>query len=120
CLIADVGVDPAVNGCQSYEATDFLMNARVIDPSSQLILWQVGALADWTYRRYRYNLRALPLLVEKLLKFYPIDHQVVIYEGSIFPGCPSVINPVPLGSLAHANINAASTLYLPPSRAPVP
>ena len=39
CLIADLGVDPARNGCQSYEATDFLLNSRTIDALAQFILW---------------------------------------------------------------------------------
>src|SRR5438132_13458000 len=47
--IASRDVDPAVGGCQSYEATDFLLNGPIIDPSSQLILWQIGTLGDWTY-----------------------------------------------------------------------
>lgn len=115
CLIADLGIDPAVNGCQSYEATDFLMNARLIDPSSQLILWQAGALGDWTYQTRGYDLKALPLLVEKLLTLYPPDHEVVVYEGAIFPGCASVINPVCLSELASKHLSAASTLYLAPA-----
>ena len=44
CLFADLGVDPAVGGCQSYEATDFLINRRIIDPSSQL---SSGRSAHW-------------------------------------------------------------------------
>jgi uncharacterized protein YabN with tetrapyrrole methylase and pyrophosphatase domain len=116
CLIADLGIDPAVNGCQSYEATDFLMNERNIDPSSQLILWQAGALGDWTYHRNAYDLKALPLLVDKLLTLYPPDHEVVIYEGAIFPNCASVINPVPLSDLASEHLSAATTLYLAPAK----
>jgi uncharacterized protein YabN with tetrapyrrole methylase and pyrophosphatase domain len=115
CLFADLGVDPAVNGCQSYEATDFLMNARIIDSSSQLILWQVGALGDWTYRRSGYDLKALPLLVDKLLTWYTSNHEVFIYEASMFPGCAPVINRIPLWALAASPINAACTLYLPPA-----
>lgn len=120
CLFADLCVDPAVNGCQSYEATDFLMNARVIDPSSQLVLWQAGALGDWTYRRRGYDLKALPLLVNKLLTFYPPSHEVVIYEAAMFIGCEPVINRVALYALAGAPITAACTLYLPPARAAAP
>lgn len=116
CLIADLGIDPAVNGCQSYEATDFLMNARLVDPSSQLILWQAGALGDWTYQAKGYDLKALPLLVEKLLTLYPPDHEVVVYEGAIFPGCASMINPVRLTELARTHLSPASTLYLAPAR----
>jgi len=63
CLFADLGVDPAVGGCQSYEASDFMLNSPVIDPSSQLVLWQIGTLGDWTYKRYRYDTTAMPLLV---------------------------------------------------------
>ena len=116
CLIADLGIDPAVNGCQSYEATDFLMNARLVDPSSQLILWQAGALGNWTYQSAGYNLQALPLLIDKLLTLYPPDHEVVVYEGAIFPGCASVINPVRLRELASKHLSSASTLYLAPSK----
>jgi len=116
CLIADLGIDPAVNGCQTYEATDFLMNARVTDPSSQLILWQAGALGDWTYQTNGYDLKALPLLVDKLLTLYPPDHEVIVYEGAIFPNCASLINPVSLRDLTSAHLTAASTLYLAPAK----
>jgi hypothetical protein len=66
CLFADLGVDPAVAGCQSYQATDFLLNLPIIDPSSQLILWQVGSLGDSTYQKMKYNTSAMPLLVQRL------------------------------------------------------
>jgi hypothetical protein len=92
------------------------MNARVIDPSSQLILWQAGALGDWTYQTQGYNLKALPLLIDKLLTLYPPDHEVVVYEGAIFPGCASVINPVPLRDLSSTHLSAATTLYLKPAK----
>jgi uncharacterized protein YabN with tetrapyrrole methylase and pyrophosphatase domain len=120
CLFADLGIDPAVNGCQSYEATDFLLHDRAIDASSQLILWQVGALCDWTYRPAGYDLRAMPLLVDKLLRLYPPQHEVVIYEAAMFPGCPASVTRVPLASLAAAPISAACTLYIAPARAPQP
>src|SRR6476620_513542 len=28
CLFADLGIDPGTRGCQSFEATDFLLNRR--------------------------------------------------------------------------------------------
>ena len=114
CLFADLGVDPALGGCQSYEATDFLINTHPLDTSSQLVLWQVGALCDWTYRRGGYNLRALPLLVQKLSESYPPTHSVVLYEAPIFIGFPPSIVPTPLSALASAPITAGSTLYIPP------
>jgi uncharacterized protein YabN with tetrapyrrole methylase and pyrophosphatase domain len=118
CLFADLGVDPAVGGCQSYEATDFLLNARMIDTSSQLILWQIGTLGDWTYKSQAYDLRAFPLLVQRLCELYSPWHEVVAYEAAVLPGCEPVIKRMPLASLTQFHVNAATTLYVPPARAP--
>jgi hypothetical protein len=74
CLFADLGVDPGIGGCQSYEATDFLLNGRVIDPSSSVILWQIGVVGDATFKAAGYDLSAMPLLVERLLAIYPASH----------------------------------------------
>jgi uncharacterized protein YabN with tetrapyrrole methylase and pyrophosphatase domain len=120
CLFADLGVDPAQNGCQSYEASDFLLNGRIIDNSAQLILWQAGLIGDWTFRRYAYDTSAMPLLLEKLLRSYPQAHPVYIYEASSAPGCEPLIRPIMLQQLVTAGITATSTLYIPPARAAVP
>lgn len=120
CLFADVGVDPAVGGCQSYEATDFLLNAIQIDASSQLVLWQIGTLGDWTYQTRMYDIRAMPLLVRKLQRYYPPTHLVTVYEAAMFPGAEAMIARVPLYSLSDFPITAAMTLYVPPCRPRVP
>lgn len=49
CLFADLGVDPADHGCQSYEATDFLVHDRMVDPTSALVLWQIGVVGNFAY-----------------------------------------------------------------------
>ena len=46
CLFAELGIDPSKNGCQSFEATDFLVYKRKFDNRSSLILWQIGANGD--------------------------------------------------------------------------
>lgn len=120
CLFADLGVDPAVNGCQSYEATDFLLNGRQADTSSQLVLWQIGSLCNWTYQRTGYNLRALPLLVARLCELYPPTHCGIVYEAAMFPNCAPVINPIPLAALSERDVSPSSTLYIPPARPPNP
>jgi uncharacterized protein YabN with tetrapyrrole methylase and pyrophosphatase domain len=120
CLFADLGVDPAVGGCQSYEATDFLLNAPLIDSSSQLILWQIGTLGDWTYKRIQYDTRAMPLLVQRLAQFYPLYHLITVYEAAMFPGTEPMIARIPLYSLSEFPITAAMTLYIPPARTRVP
>jgi hypothetical protein len=117
CLFADLGVDPAVGGCQSYEATDFLFNAPQIDPSSQLILWQIGTLGDWTFKRWQYDTRAMPLLIHRLSRYYPLAHPVILYEAATLPGVPPMIAPIPLYMLVGFPVTAAMTLFIPPARA---
>jgi uncharacterized protein YabN with tetrapyrrole methylase and pyrophosphatase domain len=122
CLFADLGVDPAVGGCQSYEATDFLLNGPRIDPSTQLILWQIGTLGDATYQSQEYDTSAMPLLVQRLAQFYPLSHPVTIYEAPMLPGTEPMIAQIPLYYLPQFPITAAMTLYLSPAqtRAPDP
>lgn len=120
CLFADLGVDPAVGGCQSYEATDFLLNDRLVDTSAQLILWQVGTLGDWTYKTSRYDLRGFPLLVGRLSGLYGPQHVVAVYEAAALPGCEPITTYVPIAQLNESLVSAATTLYVPPCRAPAP
>jgi uncharacterized protein YabN with tetrapyrrole methylase and pyrophosphatase domain len=120
CLFADLGVDPAVGGCQSYEATDFLLSGPRIDPSSQLILWQIGTLGDWTYQSQKYDTRSMPLLVQRLAQFYPVSHPVTVYEAAVWPGTEPMIAHIPLYSLPEFPITAAMTLYIPPARTRIP
>ena len=117
CLFADLGVDPGVGGCQSYEATDFLMNGPVIDSSTQLVLWQIGTLADFTYQKYKYDTSAMPLLVQRLSQFYPITHIITVYEAAMLIGTEPMIAQIPLYALSQFPITAAMTLYVPPCRA---
>ena len=120
CLFADLGVDPATWGCQSYEATDFLLSSSFIDPSSQLILWQVGLLAELTHKSQQFDTRAMPLLVQKLTQFYPLSHPVTLYQAAMLPGTDPLIVQIPLYSLAEFPITAGMTLYIPPAWARVP
>ena len=120
CLFADLGVDPSQSGCQSFEATDFLINTHTIDNAAQLILWQVGLLCDWTFHRHAYDTSAMPLLIEKLLGYYSPAHPVYIYEAAWLLGDAPIIHAIPLQQLLTARITAASTLYIPPARSAVP
>jgi Tetrapyrrole (Corrin/Porphyrin) Methylases len=119
CLFADLGVDPGTWGCQSYEATDFLLHKRLIDPSSLLILWQVGALGRWKHS-WQVDTRAMPLLVQRLAQFYPVSHPVKLYQAAILPGTDPIIDQILLSSLCEFPITAGMTLYIPPARARVP
>ncbi len=115
CLFADLGVDPGISGCQSYEATDFLLNGRVIDPTSSVVLWQIGVVGDATFKMTGYDTSAMPLLVERLLKIYPATHPMYLYEAAVFHGCEPIIRQVTAGMLPYETLSAGYTLYIPPA-----
>jgi uncharacterized protein YabN with tetrapyrrole methylase and pyrophosphatase domain len=118
CLFADLGVDPAKSGCQSYEATDLLIHVRRLDPSSSVIIWQIKAVGDWTFQQDNSDNSALLLLLEKLSEYYTPDHPVVVYEAAVFLGCEPVIRRVTLSELPETPLSSASTLYIPPAQPP--
>lgn len=113
CLYADLGLDPARDGCASFEATDLLLAHRTWDPTSALVLWQISVIGEEAYPDSdgRQNLR---VLVERLREVYPASHEVTIYEATSLPGFPSSIHRCPLGKLARAPLTHFSTLYVPP------
>src|SRR5262249_18635462 len=115
CLFADLGVDPGIQGCQSYEATDFLANGRKIDPTSAVVLWQIGLVGDATFKTGGYDLSALPLLIERLLQYYPMNHPIYLYQAAILPGCEPTIIPVTVATLGYVALSAGYTAYIPPA-----
>lgn len=115
CLFADLGVDPVDSGCQSYEATDFLAYRRRIDPTSALILWQVGLLGEPSVPRPGGSRRErLARLMRELLRHYDARHRVVLYEAATFPLCRPWIKRIALAQLASTRTSSMMTLYVPP------
>ena len=116
CLFADLGVDPGKCGCQSFEATDFLVHKRKFDPSSAVVIWQIGMIGASDYRKNMYSSHGVKILVDVLMEQYGADHEVVVYEASPFPylvAGPSIAK-IRLAELAKTRIAPASTLYVPP------
>lgn len=115
CLFADLEVDPAAAGCQSFEATDFLIRERPFDPHTALVLWQIGVLGVTTYHLHDlWNADGLRYLVDVLKREYPEDHVVTVYEGTHYPVCESLIQGVPLRDLTKSKVTTHSTLWVPP------
>jgi len=119
CLFADLSVDAGISGHQSFEATDFLVYRRRFDPHSALILWQVGAIGNLTHQP-RYEPRGLDLLLEVLQPYYPLEHEVVIYEAAEYPIAEPRIERLSLSGIVGAHMTPVSTLYVPPRAAPSP
>lgn len=116
CLFADIGIDPATTGCSSYEATDYLFNLRPTDPASALVLWQIGVLGNEGYNPTgRYETPLMLLLIQKLGRYFSLSHKVAVYEAAVHFGCTPRISWVPIRHLGTVELNAASTLFIPPS-----
>jgi hypothetical protein len=121
CLFADLGVDPAESGFQSFEATDFLACHRKFDPSSGLILWQVGVLGEPSIRNGEpCRQDRVGVLAATLRRHYPARHPVVLYEAAQFPLCRPRIKRVRLMRLPEVPIFTTTTLYIPPRPSRVP
>jgi len=115
CLFADLGFDPAGEGCQSYEATDFLTRRPRFEPSSHLVLWQVSVIGEMTYSAQGdYRRHGLQVLTDVLLEHYSPDHEVILYLAALYSVCEPGIQRIPLASLPEAEVSPTATLYVPP------
>jgi len=115
CLFADLEVDPAAHGCQSFEATDFLIRGRPFDPHSALILWQIGTLGVTTFHLQElWNAGGLAILVEALCRTYPPAHPAIVYEATHYPVCDPLIQRTTITGIPDCQVNTHSTLWVPP------
>lgn len=117
CIFADLGFDPGWLGCQSFEATDFLINARKFDPTAVLILWQIALAGDRTLRVFDSDPRRIALLAEVLMEDYPPEHEVMVYCAATLPVGDAQVQVLPLNRLSEAEVTQESTLVVPPARA---
>ena len=117
CLVADIGIDPGARGMQSMEATQFMIFQRPIDPSGLLILWQPGLAGDLSLKRFDTEPARLQILVDKLAKYYPLDHEVILYEAATNPFEKTRIDRLALRDLPQAPLKQITTLVIPPGKA---
>jgi hypothetical protein len=114
CLIADLGVDPAVAGRVMFEATDFLVRPRDFDTTANLVLLQVGAigLTDFTLGDQP-NRAGLAVLAEVLGRHYPASHRVAFYRIAQLPIFDPSVDWVSLADIEDAPLSVTSTLFVP-------
>ncbi len=113
CLFADLGIDPG-DGCQAYEATDFLLGGRVVDIRSHLVIWQAGSIGNYTYEATQYDMSLLPQLVARLASIYGPTHPLTVYEAPFEPGGIPTMRRVGVAYLHEGMLTLASTLHIPP------
>src|SRR5262249_13216692 len=118
-LFADLGIDPGRCGCQSFEATDFLLYQRRFDPHMPLILWQVGALGILDYSPVMAaDQHKLQALADTLLPIYGPDHECAIYIAALYPQAEPLLQHVRLADLPTLRISPMATLYVKPMAGP--
>lgn len=117
-LFADLGLDPSTFGLMTLDSTDFLIRNRTLDPTMHVLLWQAECAGDDGFNFSGYRRHNFPILLERIRKFYPKHHPVVIYDASTFGHLPPVIQLTRLDTLKATDLSGISTLYLPPSETP--
>lgn len=114
-MVADLGFDPAVAGVQEYEATDFLLRKRVIDPHAALVLWQAGGIGISTFEAgTTWNRRGVEILAAVLGELYGEKHEVVLYSAAVLPIHAPRIEPLAIAELGAAEVTLATTILVPP------
>lgn len=113
CLVADLGIDPGRTGVQSMETTQFMIFERRIDPTALLILWQPYIAGELSLKRFDTTQARLQVLVDKLARDYPLDHEVILYEAATHPLEQTRADKLALRDLPTARLQGATTLVIP-------
>jgi len=114
CLYADLDLDPGEYGVQSIEATQLLIEQRVIDPSALLLVWQVMHAGNLACTGFEAHPDRLELLVKKLERWYRAETGVILYEAATLPIQDHRAERLTLGELPRASLTEVTTLVIPP------
>lgn len=114
CLYADLGFDPGTTGCQAYEATQFLFSGVPLNTSAYTILWQIGLAGEHTLKTFKTTQDNLEATVRILNKWFPLDHEMILYEAPFIPVQSPRIDRFKLKDLPQMELTSISTLVIPP------
>jgi hypothetical protein len=116
-VLADLRIDPVVEGVQMYEATDLLLRRRPLQPDVPAIIWQIGPLETALHTMRVSRPERFHRFVAHLRQFYPAKHEVAAIYCSPHPLIPTRILRFALEDMPeHAEeIHAGFTLYVPAS-----
>lgn len=121
CLCADLGIDPAYPGMQTFEASEVLLRKRPLDTSVHVVLWQVGLIGEQGYRRKGFINDKFPILVEYLQQYYGEHYEVTHYVGARHCTFEPTMAVHKLSEMLDPRVRATftgiSTFYIPPKDA---
>lgn len=113
CLVADLGLDPGRTGMQSMETTQYMIYERRIDATALFILWQPFLAGELSLKRFETTTARVQVLVDKLARDYPLDHEVILYEAATNPMEKTRMDKILLRDLPTAKMVGATTLVIP-------
>jgi len=116
CLFADLLINPGSHGCLSFEATDFLLHKKSVDPSCHLILWQASIIGALNHPESHDNTKGSQLLLNYLSRYYDLNHPVTVYTAAQYPGLDPTIEKSILKNLPNIKQSRTSLLYIPPTK----
>ena len=118
-ILADLRIDPVINGIQMYEATDLLLRRRPLDATVPAILWQIGPLETVLHTLRPSRPERFTRFVNHLLLFYPPGHEVAAIYSAPHPIMPPTILRFALEDMGlhAAELHTGFTLYVPPTSA---
>jgi uncharacterized protein YabN with tetrapyrrole methylase and pyrophosphatase domain len=115
CLYADVGIDPGRFGCQHLEASQLLFYEHRLNPVGYVVLWQVALVGDWSLTRFQTGPAYRQVLVDRLSRDYPLEHEIIIYRAATLPIEQPRIRRLPLRELPDVALVSQETVILPPA-----
>ncbi|MFW2335979.1 SAM-dependent methyltransferase [Ilumatobacter sp.] len=111
CLIADLGVEIAL-GCQLLDATMMVLHDKVVDPTSALVLFQIGIFGDPHYRASRPV--GLHVLRDRLSEIWGPEHEILLYEAPMLPIWDAGAERTTIADMATAPMSERTLAYVPP------
>jgi Tetrapyrrole (Corrin/Porphyrin) Methylases len=118
CLLADLGIDPATTGLQTYEATYFFVRRPAVDPHATLVLLQVGMLGESRGAATDAVAARFRLLVDRLAELYGDGREAILYEASPVPGPAPAVTRFTLGDSGSVAPGVLATLCIPGAKPP--
>jgi precorrin-4 methylase len=117
CLYADLGIDPGSHGCQHFEVNQLVFFKRRLDPTAYLVLWQVAMIANESISKADASGPYRQLLVDRLSRDYPLDHEIIVYRAATLPIEKPRIGKATLRDIATIAMTAEETVVVPPAEA---
>ncbi len=118
CLYADLGLDPGRTGCIHYEASQYLLYDRMIDPTALVVLWQIGVVGDRSVSQLVTGMNQRALLAEQLMSVYPSEHEIILYECATLPISRPRMDRIALERFSESEISAETTMVIPALHSP--